>query len=285
MIITEINGGLGNQLFQYAAGLALSKKHNTPLKINTNFNSLDTNRRLALTHFNIDVNQANQIEINHLYPSSSLNRKIQSILPTSRKSFYKEQKISFQSNFSQLSSSVYLKGYWQSEMYFSSINQLIKEKYILDPACYKNASDFIQQLSSHESVSIHVRKGDYLKAPYNAYYAELNNEYYKRAIGFLKEICPALKVYVFTDDPSWVEQHLDLGLPFELASGHKTNSMFEDFQAMRSCKYHVIANSSFSWWTAWLSAHPDKIVVAPSNWFKNSQQVTVDLIPKSWNIL
>ena len=285
MIITEINGGLGNQLFQYAAGLALSNKHNTPLKVNTNFNSLDTSRSLALTHFNIDVNQADQSEINHLYPSSSLNRKIQSILPTSRKSFYKEQKFSFQSNFSQLSSSVYLKGYWQSERYFSSIDQIIKEKYILDPACYKNASDFIQYLPSHESVSIHVRKGDYLKAPYNAYYAELNNEYYQKATAFLKQICPNLKVYIFTDDPSWVKQNLDLGLPFELASGNATNSMFEDFQAMRSCKYHVIANSSFSWWTAWLSAHPDKKVVAPNHWFKNSQQDTVDLIPKSWNIL
>ena len=285
MIITEITGGLGNQLFQYAAGLALSNKHKTQLKINSNFNSLDTNRKLTLTHFNIDVNQANPVEINHLYPSSSLNRKIQSILPASRKSFYKEKKFSFQSNFSQLSSSVYLKGYWQSELYFSSIDLIIKEKYQLDPDCYKNASDFIQQLSSHESVSIHVRKGDYLKAPYNSYYAELNNEYYKRAIEFLKEICPAIKAYVFTDDPTWVEQHLDLGISFELASGHKTNSMFEDFQAMRSCKYHVIANSSFSWWTAWLSDHQDKQVVAPKNWFKNIQEDTTDLIPKSWNIL
>jgi hypothetical protein len=240
---------------------------------------------LALTHFNIDVIQADQSEINHLYPSSSLNRKIQSILPTNRKSFYKEQKNSFQSNFSQLSSSVYLKGYWQSELYFSSIDQIIKEKYILDPACYKNASDFIQHLSSHESVSIHVRKGDYLKPPYEAYYAELNNNYYQKATAFLKQISPNLKVYVFTDDPSWVEHNLDLGITFELASGNITNSIFEDFQAMRSCKYHVIANSSFSWWTAWLSAHPDKKVVAPNNWFKNSQQDTVDLIPKSWNIL
>lgn len=285
MIITEITGGLGNQLFQYAAGLALSNKHKTQLKINSNFNSLDTGRKLVLTNFNIDVNQANTIEINHLYPSSSLKRKIQSILPISQKSFYKEKKFSFQSNFLQLSLSVYLKGYWQSELYFLSVNQIIKEKYILDPACYKNASDFIQQLSSHESVSIHVRKGDYLKAPYNAYYAELNNEYYKRAIGFLKEICPAIKAYVFTDDPTWVEQNLDLGIPFVLASGHKTNSMFEDFQAMRSCKYHVIANSSFSWWTAWLSTHQDKQVVAPKNWFKNIQEDTTDLIPKSWNIL
>jgi len=285
MIITEINGGLGNQLFQYAAGLALSNQHKTQLKINTNFNPLDTSRRLALSHFNLDAIQADQSEINELYPSSSLNRKIQSIIPTNRKSFYKEQKFSFQSNFLQLSSSVYLKGYWQSERYFSSIVQIIKEKFILDPACYKNASDFIQHLSTHESVSIHVRKGDYLKPPYEAYYAELNNDYYKKATSFLKQNYSNIKVYVFTDDPTWVEQNLDLGIPFELASGHKTNSMFEDFQAMQSCKYHVIANSSFSWWTAWLSAHPNKKVVAPNNWFKNSQQDTVDLIPQSWNIL
>lgn len=285
MIITEINGGLGNQLFQYAAGLALSNKHKTALKINTNFKTQDTVRKLALTHFNLDVNQADPIEINQLYPSSNLKRKIQAILPTSQKSFYKEKKFSFQSNFSQLSSSVYLKGYWQSELYFSSIDSIIKEKYLLEPNCYKNALDFIQQLSLQESVSIHVRKGDYLKAPYNTVYAELNNEYYKRAIEFLKEICPSIKTYVFTDDPAWVEAHLDLGIPFELASGKKTNSMFEDFQAMRSCKYHVIANSSFSWWTAWLSAHQDKQVVAPRNWFKDIQEDTTDLIPKSWNIL
>lgn len=285
MIITEINGGLGNQLFQYAAGLSLAIRHRTQLKINVDFKQADTSRTLGLSHFNISLDAATPEEIKYCYKKSGLIRKILSYLPLPYQKFYKERHFSYQSAFEKLGNNVYLKGYWQSELYFSSVNQIIKEKYILDPACYKNASDFIQQLSSHESVSIHIRKGDYLKAPYNAYYAELNNEYYKRAIGFLKEVCPAIKAYVFTDDPIWVEQNLDLGIPFVLASGHKTISMFEDFQAMRSCKYHVIANSSFSWWTAWLSTHQDKQVVAPKNWFKNIQKDTTDLIPKSWNIL
>jgi hypothetical protein len=94
-----------------------------------------------------------------------------------------------------------------------------------------------------------------------------------------------LKLFVFTDDPKWVKENLALSIPYTLISEAQTTSMYEDFQAMLSCKYHIIANSSFSWWTAWLSEREGKKVIAPKEWFKNGPSHTADLIPKTWLIV
>jgi hypothetical protein len=285
MIITEINGGLGNQLFQYAAGLALSSKHKTALKINVQFNTQDTKRKQALSNFQLDIQEAGPEEIEKYYPNSNLQRAIQKLLPAGWNKFYKEFGFAYQPSFQYLSSDVYLKGYWQSEQYFSSIASIIKESFVLHPSCYNKASACIQEIESSESVSLHVRKGDYLQSPYKDYYATLESDYYNKAIAFLQQFSPALKIFVFTDDTIWVKEHLRLHASFELVSGNQTNSMLEDFQAMQSCKYHVIANSSFSWWTAWLGSREGKQVIAPKNWFKNGPKDTEDLIPKTWHLL
>jgi hypothetical protein len=285
MIITEINGGLGNQLFQYAAGLSLALRHQTDLKVSIQFKNNDTSRKLGLSHFNTNVIEATQDEINQLYPSSTLNRSIQSLLPHSFKQYFREKHFAYQSGFNKLGSNVYLKGYWQSERYFSTIANEVKNIFTLQPHFYSNILPLIDEIKQTESVSFHVRKGDYLLHPYTDYYASLESAYYNNALAALQENLPQLKLYVFTDDPKWVKENLALPIPYTLISGVQTTSMYEDFQAMLTCKYHIIANSSFSWWTAWLSARDGKKVVAPKEWFKNGPSDTADLIPKSWLIV
>jgi hypothetical protein len=285
MIITEINGGLGNQLFQYAAGLSLAEKHQTQLKINVDFKQADTSRTLGLSHFNIFLESATPEEIKHYSPTSILFKKILSYLPLALQKFYKERQFSYQPDFEKLGPNVYLKGYWQSERYFSTIATQVKDIFTLQPHFYSNILPLIEEIKQTESVSIHVRKGDYLLHPYSDYYATLESAYYNNALAALQDNLPQLKLYVFTDDPKWVKENLALPIPYTLISGVQTRSMYEDFQAMLSCKYHIIANSSFSWWTAWLSSRIGKKVIAPKQWFKNGPTDTQDLVPKSWLIV
>lgn len=285
MIITEINGGLGNQLFQYAAGLSLAIRHRTQLKINVDFKQADTSRTLGLSHFNISLDAATPEEIKYCYPKSGLIRKILSYLPLPYQKFYKERQFSYQSGFEKLGNNVYLKGYWQSERYFSQIEKHIKDAFTLNPQFYENANALIDELSASESVSIHIRKGDYLLQPYLDYYEQLDSDYYQRAIRQLQTYNPNIQLYIFTDDAQWVNKHLALDTPYSLISGIHTKSMYEDFEAMKSCKYHIIANSSFSWWTAWLCSRQDKKVIAPKHWFNKGPKDTEDLIPKSWLLL
>lgn len=285
MIITELNGGLGNQLFQYAAGLSLALKHQTTLKVSIQFKNNDTSRNLGLSHFNTNIIEANQEEINQLYSSSTLNRSLQALLPPPFKHYFREKHFAYQSGFNKLGPNVYLKGYWQSELYFSSIADQVKATFTLKPEYYSSVLSLIEEIKTSESVSIHIRKGDYLLHPYSEYYASLESAYYITAIAALQEQHPQLKLFVFTDDPNWVKENLHLASPYRLISGIETSSMYEDFQAMLSCKYHIIANSSFSWWTAWLSAREGKKVIAPKQWFKNGPTDTQDLVPKSWLIV
>jgi hypothetical protein len=269
-------------LFQYAAGLSLSLKHQTQLKTAVQFKNSDTSRSLGLSHFNLNLIEATREDVNQLYSGSAVDRAIQAVLPAQFKHVYKEKHFAYQSGFEKLGSNVYLKGYWQSERYFSTIANQVKDIFTLQPQCYSNILPLIEEIKRNESVSIHVRKGDYLLHPYSDYYASLESTYYNNALAALQENLPQLKLYVFTDDPKWVEENLALPQPFTLISGVQTRSMYEDFQAMLSCKYHIIANSSFSWWTAWLSARKGKKVVAPKEWFKSGPSDTADLIPKSW---
>lgn len=282
MIITEITGGLGNQLFQYAAGLSLAVRHQTELKINIQFKEGDTVRSLGLSHFNAILNQASKEEINDLYPSSVFERITQRLLPTQLKKYYLEKEFSYQHSFEQLGPNVYLKGYWQSELYFSSIKEKIRSVFTLAAAHYTKATLLIEELNQINSVAIHIRKGDYLIHPYSSYYANVDLNYYNQAIALLNSKFTALKLFVFSDDVTWVKSNLRLNLPYTLVSTIHTNSMYEDFKAMQSCKYHIISNSSFSWWTAWLCERTDKVVIAPQKWFNHGPKDTQDLIPKTW---
>lgn len=282
MIITEINGGLGNQLFQYAAGLSLATRHQTELKISIQFQEGNTARSLGLSHFNIKLKEASEKEYAILHPNSRIERIVQGILPVSYKRFYQEKNFAYQTGFEKLGSNVYLKGYWQSELYFSSIKEKISSAFTMEPASYRSIAPFIEELEKIDSVAIHIRKGDYLIPPYATFYANLENSYYNQALALLSNKSSSLKLFVFTDDVNWVNTHLHLNLPYTLVSTIHTHNMYEDFKAMQSCKYHIIANSSFSWWTAWLSERTDKMVIAPKKWFNLGPKDTQDLLPKTW---
>lgn len=282
MIITQITGGLGNQLFQYAAGYAIARKVDTSLHLHFFLHESDTKRKPAIAELLTDLNWIGQEAVGKYIPNNTMARVWQRMLPFSKKTFYKEAHFHFDEQIRCITDNTYLKGFWQSEKYFMEYAEEIKMKLTSAISKIEMAPALVEKINTQPSISVHVRKGDYVKPPYLTYYHQLPNEYYKKGIQQILSTVPNANIFVFTDDVEWVKQHFDIGYEFEIVSGTYSFSVFDDMKAMIECDHHVIANSSFSWWTAWLSKGENKKVVAPAKWFNEGPADTQDLIPLSW---
>ncbi|MFM7223268.1 MAG: alpha-1,2-fucosyltransferase [Bacteroidota bacterium] len=282
MIISRITGGLGNQLFQYAAGFSLAKRKQVEYKLHFSLDQRDTHRKAEISHLLPEVNWCTNDEAAQFIPGSLVKRMILRFTPTQQKRFIKERHFHFDNQVQHAGSSVYIKGYWQSEYYFSDACNEIRAVLLKGLSRFPLSESLMFALKGESTVSLHVRKGDYLKPPYSTFYAQLNNDYYTSALKKLEQHITPSRICVFTDDIQWVRRHLDLGRPFELISGNENQTALQDFHAMTLCSHHIIANSSFSWWSAWLSSNPNKIVIAPEKWFNEGPTDTQDLLPKGW---
>lgn len=282
MIITQITGGLGNQLFQYAAGFCVAKRLNTDLALYFTLEDTDTKRKPAIAELFPDLKWVEESDVRDYIPKNTLERIWQRLLPFQKKVFYKEPHFHYDDNILKISDNTYLKGFWQSEKYFIEYLDELKFKLLSAISSIKLDSVIEEKLNTQNSISVHVRKGDYLKPPYISYYHQLSNDYYKKAVHEIISSSTAAKVFVFTDDIEWVKQNLDIGYPYEIVSGQYTCSAFEDMKGIIECKHHIIANSSFSWWAAWLGSSENKKIVAPAKWFNEGPLDTEDLIPENW---
>lgn len=288
MIIVELNGGLGNQLFQYAAGLSLSIFHNVPIKVNSHsFNSPDpitgTKRNFELDNFLNPPVQASTDEINKLLTHSLLKKNFEKTLPFYKRTVYKEKKASFDRNFFKSRREIYLKGNRQSEKYFKAYERQIKDHFTINKSLLnKRTIDFSKKIIDQNSVSIHVRRGDYLAPIALDVLGVLHIKYYEKAIETIIKKIPNATFYVFTDDVDWTKKNLKIPYSYQIVSYTIGATAIEDFYLMSCCKHNIIANSTFSWWAAWLNSNPDKIVIAPERWFNNGPKDTQDLIPANW---
>jgi len=284
MIIVDIYGGLGNQMFQYAAGFSLAKRLNSELILDLSaFENIPINqtpRNFELDIFNITA----QYQRGRLpRKKNSKLRKVFSTLFNCQDNFYNEPHFHYDSKFPFLRDKVWLHGYWQSFRYFESNRLLLQKQFsFLKSPSDKNLK-LIQDISFSNSLSIHIRRGDYITNPNSlAHHPVCSIEYYERALKYVLENQDSIKCFVFSDDIPWVKNNLKLP-PTSTYITHNTGALaHEDLRLMMSCKHHVIANSSFSWWAAWLSNAECKLVVAPVIWFKDSSIITSDLIPSNW---
>lgn len=282
MIITRIIGGLGNQLFQYAAGRCLAHLRKTQLKLDvTGFKDYSL-RSFDLSSMNPDLFIAHPREIKALLPSNHLGKAIQYLSPTSKRKWYRERKFSFEKDFFKLGENVYLKGYFQSEKYFNPARDIIRKEFSFKPELINELNTFSNRIKSANSVSLHVRRGDISIDPDSlAYHGVLPKEYYLEAIRKIRERIPGAEFFLFTDDIEWAKENFKIdGLTF--VSREFTRNHIQDLYLMTQCHHNIIANSSFSWWGAWLNNNPDKIVIAPKKWFNKGPRDTQDLIPEGW---
>jgi hypothetical protein len=192
---------------------------------------------------------------------------------------------SFDPRFERIQQPVYLVGYWQSEKYFAwNRSRLLQDMHLVLGA--QLSQDWMSKIQSTNSVSMHIRRGDYVSNPAAAQFHGLcDMSYYQQAVAALKLRCPELEVFVFSDEPQWAKDHLVLGVPTHIVDAHTAEQGHLDMALMRQCHHHIIANSSFSWWGAWLCTHPGQQVIAPRQWFADRGVNTRDVVPEHWTLM
>ncbi|MBP6754585.1 MAG: alpha-1,2-fucosyltransferase [Bacteroidia bacterium] len=292
MIIVQLTGGLGNQLFQYAFGKALINDSNQELLLDISSFSWDSLRDYALSPFSITSTIAEDKQLDFIKNQkefrmkdrlfSYLNKKP---LPYYLSSNIKEPDFNFDPNFHKYrKENVSFEGYWQSEKYFKSVRKQLLREISLDEVKFSTTMlSYLSKINEQNSVSIHIRRGDFLSnLETNAFHGVCDIEYYHKSIIYLKEKLNNLSFYIFSDDLNFVKEQFSQLDNCTFIEGLSHES--EDLILMSRCKHHIIANSSFSWWGAWLNQYDEKTVIAPKIWFHNSliQEKTMDLVPENW---
>jgi hypothetical protein len=291
VILAKLRGGLSNQMFQYAAARRLAHNHGTQLLLDVSwFDDIPpgvTPRVFELDALNIRATVANADDI---IGTSGLRNTAWSQLPIAlwrklrpRFRFVAERQFRFDEGVLDLPDGVCLFGYWFSEKYFKDIESLIRsELTVRHPPQGENAR-LIAQMEATSSVSLHVRRGDYVTVPsVNRIHGTCTPEYYAEAVAHVASRVSDPRFFVFSDDIEWARRHLPLRYPTEYVAHNQGAKSYEDVRLMSHCRHHVIANSGFSWWGAWLNPRPDKIVCAPKFWLADLRHDTTDVVPESW---
>lgn len=278
MIIIRLIGGLGNQMFQYAAGRKLALEKNTELVLDISAFENYTLRKYSLSAFCLHSRTATPQEISHL--KETVLKKIKN-----RLGFKKHQAI-FSKKFSTFGEYHTIierdgYGYWNNKKTVEGIKDILRKDFTLKDAQGEKFDEMTRKITGANSVSLHVRRGDYLAKKHINIYAECKPEYYQNAITHIKKYVDDIHVFVFSDDVAWVKENLKIDVPFTIVS----DECFADYQElmlMSFCKHNITANSTFSWWGAWLNKNPEKIIITPKNWFVDPNLINLDIIPKTW---
>jgi hypothetical protein len=278
MIVVRLIGGLGNQLFQYAAGRALARRRGVDLGLDVRAYA-NNRRRYGLDAFAIKVAP---VENRALPPRGLLDLLLGRLAGRSPFTVYRENGPGFDPAVLSMPDGTYLKGYFQSDRYFADAVSEIRDE--LRTIGLPNTARTALQAAIADTcaVSLHVRRGDYLTDPkVNRVHGVLDIDYYLRATELIAaRVGVEPTFFAFSDDPDWVEANLRLRFPLVVV--RQRGAAHEDLRLMAACRHHIVANSSFSWWGAWLNPSPDKIVVAPKAWFRDPAIDTSTLVPEGW---
>lgn len=283
MIIVNLKGGLGNQMFQYAFGRKLSLKNKDLLKLDTaglaRANEIgDIYRPFSLDAFAIEKNIATAEEVRRVkYPYgivSKLLRWIRFRLLKQNNVFWDPKKV-------HRTGDLFLDGYWQSPKYFEDVRETLLSDFKLEEPLRGYVKEIADTITQSTSVSIHVRRGDYAQNPrVLKEFGLCTSNYYQNAITLIRERYPEAVYFVFSDDIAWTKENLPLPQETVFVSDPSLSDV-QELTLMSLCKHIIIANSTFSWWAAWLNQNPGKTVIAPTPWFDN-KPADPYLIPDSW---
>lgn len=284
MVIVKLTGGLGNQMFQYAMGRAIAFRNQSDLGLDASWfkrNIGNEKRNYSLNNFNIIESIANtNLFLQKLRSKFSF---LEDFKKCEKKRYFKEKSVfSFDSDSLCLSGGVYLEGYWQNPKYFEGIKDILCKEFILKKELNID-NEIVRAIQKEKnSVSIHIRRGDYLVDPvYVKLNVALSIDYYKSAIEIISQKVEYPHFFIFSDDIKWAENNFKLNYPTIFVSDNAIKDS-EEIILMSKCKHNIIANSSFSWWGAWLNNNFQKIVIAPLKWSGDSLIDTRELVPYSW---
>jgi hypothetical protein len=317
MIISQLSGGLGNQMFQYAAGRRLAQRRDAAHKLDLrNFRSgsdirpsglEEFTRKLKIRELSITSGEASEAEIARLrdpYDARTLGgrivRRIRRVVPgfLYPASDVREKTYTFEPRILDLPDGAYLEGYWQSWKYFADIETLLRAEFApKDPAIAAYTREYLDRLRAQGGavVALHVRRGDLAKAhevlkdAKSVHGAPTGVDYLYAA---MKKFDTAARFLIFSDTPADIQWCRDNIKPdwigadrLHFSDGH---SDIQDLSLMSACDHNIIANSTFSWWSAWLNANPSRRVISPRQWSVPGGHVKIvvdDLIPPSWEML
>jgi hypothetical protein len=287
MVIVRLMGGLGNQMFQYAAARKLAGKKaiyidDSFLTANQISTEIFTARQLELlTFYRINLKRLNPYFRRFLLTKNKLLSLLRRLFPV----YYSEMKQIDDNNIGRFLTGVnakgilYLNDYFQDPTIFESVRHILIQDFTFKPI-NSNLKTVEEKIASTNAVSIHIRRGDYLKPLINDFHGVLTMEYYQHAISYINRKVENPTYFIFSDDLEWCEKNLSFIENKHLVSG--SQAAWEDMSLMSRCKHQIIANSSFSWWGAWLNENPGKTVICPKKWFN---QENTRIIPKEWIVL
>ena len=283
LITVKITGGLGNQLFQYAAGKSLAYDLNTDLYLDISHYSdfgLPEHVKYYLNNFNIKIDG---------YTTSlswKIKKKINEIKKQEEIIFSDYEEVygtnsTYKSEIKNLKGNICLDGYWGNEKYFGHNEKIIKDNLQLKKSPNKKNKKILKKMPSINSVALTVRRGDYLDPYFKAQFGFCTLSYYKKAIDeIIKEVNDPI-FYIFSDDPEWVKKNIKLSHPTHYIShNYESKEYWEDIRLISSCKHFIMGNSTFSWWGSWLSENKSKIVIGPEPWLNS--YTSKDMMPKHW---
>ena len=296
MIISQILGGLGNQMFQYAAGRALALGLGQPLRQDVSgfegFAGIMEHREFELDRvFNISGEIATKAEIRRILGWQSLPqfRRILAKPGMSAfrcRGFVVEPHAHYWPGIQNVLHDSYLYGCWQSEKYFKEAAPVIRTDFRFKGFLAGQNAELAGQMDKVNAISLHVRRGDYVTNPKTlARHGLCSMDYYHAAMKYISDRVEQPYFFIFSDDIPWIKDNLKINFPCQYIEHNSGTKSYNDMHLMSLCRHHIIANSSFSWWGAWLNPRGDKIVVAPKNWFANEnddKNNIKDLFPYGW---
>ncbi len=290
--VAELKGGLGNQLFEYAAARALSLREGRALYFAWTSHRGDTQRRFMLDAFRLAPDARPELlgltMLRLLGLRSPLfNRKAGRLwrLAACRLASLQERSFAYAPLASD-AFGVVLDGYFQSYRYFADQERALRAELQLASQAMGHNAELLRRMADENAVCLHVRRGDYAADPAtSAFHGLLGLAYYRAAIEALGPAASNATFYVFSDEPAWARRHLQTGRPTVIVEHNGVDAPHEDLRLMMACRHFVIANSSLSWWGAWLAPSADKQVVAPRRWFADPTVDTADLCPPAWQRL
>lgn len=291
--IIKLNGGLGNQMFQYAFACALQNKFATDVKFDFSYfedvksNQEVTTRKFELGVFTFNCEEASKEDLANIRKPRFKSKLKNTIAKKSPKAFdinYVREKNNTAYDKSLLKDYyLYFEGYFQNEKYFKQIRNDLIEKFSLKEPLDEQNQSALNKIKETNSISIHIRRGDYVTLDYvNKIHGVCPVEYYKKAIEYIANKVKSPHFFIFSDDIKWVIENLKIEYPYTVVDFNQDKGWL-DMNLMKQCKHNIIANSSFSWWGAWLNINPKKIVVAPKKWTAKKQKC--DIVPKNWTRL
>lgn len=292
MIAVKLKGGLGNQMFQFAAAKALALKNNCPLLLDLSFLEQTatqitdgfTNRHYELGIFNNVAQDFVSDFMRKQFNVGSQKKQWLKRLGFSYSKIYIEPSFEFNENLFKQKPPVLLDGYWQSEQYFIKEAASIRKAFSFPALAATDENNaMLLAISGRCSVSVHVRRTDYLHPAIAPQHGTCSVAYYNEAIKKIQTFLPEAVFYFFTDDPIWVKNEFTDQMPNTVLVKNNTGAnSWKDMYLMSKCSHHIIANSSFSWWGAWLNANGGKIVITPKDWFQTKDLDSSDVIPGQW---